>query len=57
MEKVIFGVIKRKMWSKCYCGTLKRKQFTIIKCKVQNNRKILKTQTNVASTTKAKQER
>ena len=39
-KKVIFGIIKRKMWSKCYCRTLKRKQFTTIKCKVQNNRKI-----------------
>ena len=30
------------MWSKCYCRTPKRKQFTTIKCKVQNNRKIQK---------------
>ena len=54
-KKVIFGIIKRKMWSKCYCR--KEKQFTTIKCKVQNNRKIQETQTSVASTTKAEQER
>ena len=32
-KKVIFGIIKSKMWSKCYCRTLKRKQFTTIKYK------------------------
>ena len=49
-KKVMFGIIKRKMWSKCYCSTPKRQQFTIIKCKVQNNWKIQKTQTSVTST-------
>ena len=35
----------------------KRKEFTTIKCKVQNYRKIQETQTSVTSTTKAEQER
>ena len=30
------------MWSKSYCRTPKRKQFTTIKCKAQNNRKYKK---------------
>ena len=48
MKKVIFGIIKRKMWSKCYCRT---------DYKVQNNRIIQETQTSATSTTKAEQER
>ena len=56
-KKVIFGIIKRKMWPKCYCRTPKRKQSTTTKCNVQNNRKIQETQTGVTSTTKAAQER
>ena len=56
-RKTLFGIIKRKMWSKCYCRTSKRKQFTTIKCKVQDNRKIEETQTSVTSTTEAEQER
>ena len=57
MEESHFGIINRKMWSKCYCRTSKRKQFTTIKYKMQNNRKIQETQTSVTSTTKAEQGR
>ena len=38
-KKVISVIIKPKMWSKCYCRTSKRIQFTTIKYKVQNKRK------------------
>ena len=48
-KKVIFGIIKRKIWSKCYCRTLKRKQFSTIKCKVQNNCKIQTTKAEQAN--------
>ena len=51
-KKVIFGIIKRKTWSKCYCRAPKRKQFTTIKRKVKNNRIILETLTSFTSTTK-----
>ena len=51
-KKVIFGIIKRKMWSKCYCRTSKRKQFTTIKCKVQINRNADKCYVNYESRTR-----
>ena len=47
MEESHFWNHKHKMWPKCYCRTSKRKQFTTIKYKEQNNRKIQETQTSV----------
>ena len=46
--QVIYGIIKRKIWTNVIAG---------LKCKVQNNKKIQDTQTSITSTMKAEQER
>ena len=34
MEEVIYGIIKRKMWSKCYCRTSKSLRLSNTRCKI-----------------------